>query len=238
MESAAPLPAPTLVTKAEFARRVKRSAGRVTQWIGEGKLHGPAIVPTAEGERIALEVAIAQLGITLDVGQQLGQESPILPLAASAPAARLPGLNLSANAEKSDAAATGGADAEPIDELGDRIKRAKVLSSEIRAEQDLIAYKAERGEWVRAADIRRAWSRNFNELCARIEAKLVLDPETAAALGVDAKEAALVLRRRFRAIREQLAAEAAMQRDTLPRVPQDDANLVVADAAARDLVAA
>lgn len=60
-----------LVSKAEFARRVERSPGRISQWLAEEK-----IVETDDG-RIDVDDALARLGTTLDPSQQVSQDRPI-----------------------------------------------------------------------------------------------------------------------------------------------------------------
>ena len=67
-----------LVTKAAFAERVGRSPGAISQWIAAGKIGGAALV--GEGRRALIDVdqALAQLGRTLDLGQQLAQPKPLI----------------------------------------------------------------------------------------------------------------------------------------------------------------
>jgi hypothetical protein len=61
-------------TKSEFAHRIGRTPGRITQLITEGKLSSPAVTP--EG-RIVVALAKAQLKDRLDPTQQLGRDAPI-----------------------------------------------------------------------------------------------------------------------------------------------------------------
>lgn len=206
----------TLVTKADFARhpRVNRSAGRVSQWLSERRIHGDAIVQTAEGERLNLELALQQLGMSLDVSQQVAQAEPILPLAGT-------------EAEDDETKApVGNADQA-------RLVRAKADAAVIKAEQDRIALMAQNGQWLRAAAIAATWQRNLGDLLGQIEANLPqMAEELAAELGLDAKAMTIALRRRFRVLRQRVAEEAAHRRETrtpaLAEDESDEAELVAA----------
>ena len=67
------------MTKAELARRVNRSPGRISQWLREGKISGDAVVTTPGGERIDLDIAVAQLHSRLDPAQISLDDSPPSP---------------------------------------------------------------------------------------------------------------------------------------------------------------
>jgi hypothetical protein len=61
------------VTKSEFAAAINVSVGRVSQYITEGKLSGDALVgDSRRAQRIRVDVAVAQLRVTLDQSQMLG----------------------------------------------------------------------------------------------------------------------------------------------------------------------
>lgn len=209
----------TLLTKAEFARhpRVKRSPGRVSQWLSEGRIRGDAIEHTAEGDRINLEIALTQLGIGLDVSQQAAQVEPILPLAGA------PGAEPSDDDEAAPLAAAPG----NSDQL--RLLRAKADGAVIKAEQDRIALMAENGQWVRASTVTATWQRNLGDLLALIEANLPqMADEVAAELGLDAKAMTIAMRRHFRALRQRLADEAAGRAGTSPAPTATADDLVAA----------
>lgn len=61
-----------VVSKGEFARRCNVTAGRVSQWISQGKIHGKALVGEGRAARINEAVAKQQLARRLDVGQRMG----------------------------------------------------------------------------------------------------------------------------------------------------------------------
>ena len=82
-------PLPETMKRAPFARLIGRDKSAVTHWANTGKLTGEAIAPNGD---IRPAVAIAQLGISLDLGQQLAQERPILLSNDQAPAAHASSL--------------------------------------------------------------------------------------------------------------------------------------------------
>lgn len=61
-----------VVPKSEFARLINVTPGRVSQYIAEGKLHGPALDGEGRAARIVVDVARQQLRRTLDAGQRTG----------------------------------------------------------------------------------------------------------------------------------------------------------------------
>lgn len=61
-----------VMPKGQFATLCGVSAGRVSQWISEGKIGGDALVGEGRTARIRVSVAQEQLQRRLDVGQRLG----------------------------------------------------------------------------------------------------------------------------------------------------------------------
>ena len=60
------------VTKGEFASLIGVSAGRVSQYLTEGKISGAALVGVGRSARIHVERAKADLRLKLDISQRLG----------------------------------------------------------------------------------------------------------------------------------------------------------------------
>lgn len=206
-----------LVTKAELARITGRSAGRISQWIKAGRLHGAALEITPEGEKVNLAVALAQLGASLDMAQQLGQAKPLL-------AGLDAGLDLGGDDESA-----GPARALPP-AAGDqqRLLKAKADEAEHRAHRSRIDLLAQNGAWARIGEIEPAWRRNLGDLLGRIEAAL---PELAEQLAgePDPKAAIIATRQWWRALRAKLAGEAKEAAASMPTTsPAEE----LADAAA------
>jgi len=61
-----------VLTKKAFAAHVGVSAGRVSQWLGEKKIYGDAIVGVGRHAHIRVPVALEQLKRSLDLAQRLG----------------------------------------------------------------------------------------------------------------------------------------------------------------------
>lgn len=202
---------PELVSKSEFARMVKRSPGAVSHWIRDQKLHGPALRRADRGEMIVVDVALQQLGIALDLGQQVAQAVPILggPEEATLPldeAARV---------------------ARPVDpgvtDDQRRLLRSKADRSELQAQRERLDLLSNNGEWVRAADVRASWQKGLVILLTRIEAEFPTMGEALAhEIGGDPKIATLVLRRAWRELRGRLAETAAAERDALSPVLEEE----------------
>lgn len=62
----------TVVSKGEFAKRLGRSNGAVSQWIKNGIIGGDAIVGKGQRAKLNLEIALQQVRERLDVGQRGG----------------------------------------------------------------------------------------------------------------------------------------------------------------------
>lgn len=60
------------VTKGEFAAMIGVSPGRVSQYLAEGKITPAALVGTGRNAKIIVDQAKADLRLTLDVAQRLG----------------------------------------------------------------------------------------------------------------------------------------------------------------------
>lgn len=78
--------APLLATKSQFAAMIGRDPAFVTRAIGTGKLTADALEGSGRSARIRIDAAKRQLGMALDLGQQLAQKSPLIFADAFAPA--------------------------------------------------------------------------------------------------------------------------------------------------------
>lgn len=193
------------LSKGDFAALIKVSAGRVSQYIAEGKLTGDALVGAGPRAKINVPIALAQLGKNLDPVQLSAQHRPALPLEQAAPASTAPATTV------------------PIDGDQARFARARADKQEIEAEQARRALDEERGRYVLAEAAQREWTR---QTAALIQAQhewhrdvaLILGSE----LGADPKLVATILRREFRTFcqkRSDLALAALAQLDTFAADP-------------------
>lgn len=198
----------TRVMKSEFARMVGRTPQAVTKWIKTGKLTAPALVGEGAAQRIDVELALAQLRLTLDPGQQLAQAAPL-------PAAS-PGMLPPPATDDAGRLAKARADRE---ELELQIARAKAAALE--------------GYWMVTAEAREAWTAEAARFVQAVESWLV----TAAAAEImalpnrDARSIAAALRSGFRQLCDRIADRAAAPPAEDDPVDDDDADEPVEAAA-------
>jgi DNA-binding transcriptional regulator YdaS (Cro superfamily) len=181
------------VSKSAFAALRGVSPGRVSQWISEGKLSGPAI--EGEGRNALINVAIAcqQLGVTLDPVQSAvnGKQSAV----GQAPAGDQQSLEPEAFTDQR------------------RMTKAKADQAEMAAERSRREFDAETGRYMHTAQAEVAWSKILGKLIAELEAAIPnLASDVARALGSsDAKTATVALRNAFRAWRAKQAEAGAQE---------------------------
>ena len=183
-----------LVSKGKFAEMVGRTPAAVSQWIAAGKLSGPALVGEGRFAQIDVEVAQQQLGITLDLGQQLAQPAPILAsTVAAAPAGAVP-------------------PAEIRDQ--ERLLKAKADREELARAREFAESETLRGAWMVTAEAEAVWSEQLARLQQAMESWLVTTAANeCAAIAATAESAsprpyAVALRRGFEALCARLSQEA------------------------------
>lgn len=130
------VPTSETISKGEFAALIRRDPGRVSQLIGQGKIHGAALVGEGRSARVNWRVALQQLGTALDLGQQLAQANPI-------------GLGLSAAEEAAPAGVPGRAGV-PINDDQKALLAAKREAAELDVARARRREMAEEGKWVDA----------------------------------------------------------------------------------------
>lgn len=179
------------VSKGEFAQMVRRSPAAISNWIRDGKLSGDALVGEGNRARINVAVALGQLGLSLDLGQQLAQPEPIL--LPETPVATSPDLPA------------------PLSDAQKRLAEAKAAQAEL----DLSVSQAEaaqmEGRWVETTAAQEAWSRELSGIWRSVETWLVTGAASdIAAMDVrDARSVGTVLKSGFRALRQRIADAAA-----------------------------
>jgi hypothetical protein len=175
------------VTKGQFATIRGVSPGRVSQWIAEKKIHGEALIGEGRNAQINLDVALEQLGATLDFDQQQAQ-------ALAKPASVAPAATITPEQQ--------------------RIAAVKAETAEIELRQLRRRELEQQGVLIRASEARQVFGRELSELITATEQQFL--PEAAETvgrqLGIDHKAVTTVLRaafREFRAKRSDLAKSAA-----------------------------
>lgn len=217
-----------LVSKSKFAEMQGVTAGRVSQWIAEGKLSA-ALVGEGRYAQIDADKAVELLRGSLDVGQVLGQGRPLPSAASALPLERQPPASSDAPPPRAPSPApslpTGNDDAA-------RIQRAKAEQAEISAERDRRRINEERGLYVLAASAAAEFRKSLGALVAAVESwatdslatQLATAFADAAAEGrvLDKRAIAILVRAEFRKFRAARAARAAERRDGLARFEADE----------------
>ena len=186
----------TIESKSAFAQRRSVSAGRVSQWIGEGKIPAAALVGTGPSAQIDVEIAEQHLDRVLHPGQRLARAQQLLQ--ASLPVDDTP-----------EAASQGSGQAR---DMALRLQELKLEEAEDARQERLRRRLREAGELMAAEEARRAWAKQLAELVRAIDAWLPdLGRTLAVELGVDAKLVTVRLRQEWRAFRLRLVAAAEVQ---------------------------
>lgn len=191
------------VSKSKFAEMVGRTPAAVSQWIAAGKLHGDALVGEGRHAQINVEVALRQLGMNLDLGQQLAQPRPIVGGSPSDP---------------------GGGGKPGNDQQ--RLLKARADREELALEADRAKALEANGRWMVTARAEDEWSRQLAALVQATETWLVTtaagECATAAANGAGARDFGKILKEGYRDLRQRLADQAAREARDLPELDDDD----------------
>lgn len=183
------------VSKAEFARMVNLSAGRVSQMISEGKL-SDCLDGEGRNARIHVEKAIEKLKLRRDPAQALGNGAKanlVTPAAVPAPAAAPPTES---------------------DDISLKLQRAKLAEAEFRNRKLREEEKAREGIYVKAEDVQAETAKLATSLLQLFEGGLTeVATEISGAFKVPQRDVLHLLKKRFRDVRTnvsaQIAAEAA-----------------------------
>ncbi len=177
-----------IVSKGEFARLVGRAPSAISAWIADGKLTAPALIGAGHRAKIDVEAAVAQLKLTLDVGQQLAQAQPIQAIPG--------GIRPLATPANDDAA---------------RLMRAKADQAELDLQMSKARAAEQAGRWLVAEAAREAWTTEMAGFIQAVESWLVTTaPRDIATLGTtDPRTIAKALRSGFRDLRQRIADSAA-----------------------------
>lgn len=200
---------PQIVRKSEFAALRGVSAGRVSQWIAEGKISGMALVGAGRSAQINVAVATQQLRASLDISQRFGLNGVSTRLGEETPVA-LPPPPL------------GEAPPPVVDSVETRIKAEKlrqtVLATRRLEEQD----RASRGVYVKADEARAATVRAISEAVKAFDGALAdFASALAAKFQLPERDALHLLRSEFRRIRQRATDRFAEQAAAEPEFVED-----------------
>jgi hypothetical protein len=195
----APAAAGEIVTKSQFAELVKRDPAFVSRAIASGKIHGEALIGEGSRARIVVAVALSQLGKSLDLGQQLAQQAPILP--GDAPT----GSGDLVERAEADAAELGGIH-------GDRARQVQLRNRKLEAEllKQEIDLRERAGELVEASAVAAALRRQLGPLVATFdEVPPAVSKAIADAYGLPYSEVLITVKGALRQSRDAWATRAA-----------------------------
>jgi len=214
------------VTKGEFARMVGRAPSAISNWIADGKLSGAALDGDGRSARVVVPEALRQLGMKLDVRQQMAQARPVETggFAPSAPI-RSPTRGVVGDAQE-------------------RLAAAKAEREELALIRERAEAKARDGAWLPTAEARAEFAAVLHrtiqatEVWLQVEAPQAVlaalvpdDVETLAerlgttpgtvrgvlaALGMDQRTLGVVLRDGYRDHRRQAAERAGAEAEEEP----------------------
>ncbi len=207
-----------IVSKAEFARLRNVSRGRVSQWIGEEKISGEALVGKGRDAKIRVAVAVAQLRRRLDVSQSTGLNGLDTDLSAPASSAPEP------VSSEPPAASPAPLPSPPAEEtIEDQIKRERLESLQ-RQNRKLAEEEAARaGRYVLAEDMTRELGRVLMRQVAWFEGSLTeLATAISAKFAIPQRDVLHLLRTEFRSCRERATAAMQTEAQAMPRTVEDD----------------
>lgn len=199
-----------LVSKSEFAALINVSAGRVSQFISAGQISPAAIVGTGQRAKIDVQRAKADLRLTLDVSQRLGNgsETKLDNDEASAP---------SASISSAVGATQSGVDYEIKQQKLEQLRRANRNAA--------IADAASEGFFTETEAARKELSKAASSMMLSFEAALT---EFASALSAEykmpARDVLHLLRREFQRIRSKEAKKNAEAASDLPATIESSIN--------------
>ena len=193
-----------VVSKGQFATLANVSAGRVSQWISEGKIAGEAIVGEGRSAKIRVAVAMAQLRQKIDIGQRFGNGLDTNLTAAPAPVASPPPPPVG----------------DPVEE---RIKRERLREIEFRNRDAAEKELARRGAYVRTRDSAEQMAGLVAAMLNVFEGAL---PDFAMAVAarfqIPQRDVLHLLRGEMRGVRERASLSARKRMETLPADVLDD----------------
>jgi len=217
------------VTKGEFADMLGRTPSAISNWIKDGKLSGAALEGQGRSARVVVPEALRQLGMKLDVRQQMAQARPVEtgsagPVHSSPPrgavgdaqerlaAAKAEREELALHRERAEAHARNG---HWLPTGQARVEFSAVLHRAIRTTE--VWLQVEAPQTVLAALI----PEDVDALAAQLDTTPGVVRRVLAALGVDQRALGVALLAGYRDHRKQTAARAGAEAEAEdPFVPE------------------
>lgn len=215
-----------ILSKGEAARELNVSPGRVSQYIAERKIYGPAIVGEGRSAKINVTLAREQLRSSLDIGQRLGNgiatdlSDRDVEVEYEDPSDE-PGL--SGEAAGQDAAPRVREIRRVVDPTEEAIKLARLRSIEFGNREKAEAELARRGTYLRTDEVAAAMSKIAGSMLNVFEGGLAdLATAVSAQFKVPQRDALHLLRSEFVKLRAKAAEAARRAGNEMPALKADD----------------
>jgi len=198
----------TVLSKAEFAKHVGRSRSCISGWIKDGKISADALIGDGREARIWVQRAKADLARSLDPSQQVAQAMPIafdareIPLPDDGPKSSAPTQTPPTSERERDLARRAKADADKAEHDAEAARRRLAVDE---------------GRYVIAEDAAAAWGKEIAKILATIEGFITTGLPRAIAdeTGADWRTISTISKTSWRALREQIAADAKDRREAI-----------------------
>ncbi|MCK7611977.1 hypothetical protein [Roseibium sediminicola] len=204
-----------VVSKGAFADILGVSAGRVSQYISEGKIFGPALVGEGRRAQINVPVAREQLRRALDIGQMLGNGIDTRLSASPVPG----GLPFDVAPAPAQPAMTSPAPPQDprSDSVEDQLKRQRLFQEQIRSRKAAEEEEERKGRFTITQEVQSTNRRIAVEMIQTFEGSL---PNMAAAVAshfeVPVRDVLHLLRGEFTQMRSRAAEKAREKGADLP----------------------
>ncbi|EEE47253.1 hypothetical protein [Roseibium alexandrii] len=208
---------PELMSKGDFAKLINVSAGRVSQYISEGKLSGDAIEGEGRRAKIRTGPALRQLQLKLDISQMLGNglDTRLDPQTMPAAASDNASYALPLGAPKAPTVSPDNRDRAPTVE--ERLKNEKLFQAQIRSRKEAEEDEKRKGRFTETDKVEAQMARLLSKMIQTYEGSL---PDLANAIAenfeVPARDVLHLLRGEFRSVRERAAEQARREAEELP----------------------
>lgn len=198
------------VSKGEFASLIGVSPGRVSQYLAEGKISAAALLGSGRSAKIIVEQAKADLRLTLDVSQRLGNG---IETRLDASSGAMSGIDL--------AGATQGGYVppriEPPSGIDHEIKQAKLQQLQRANRNAAIADAQASGQLMETEAARAAMARVASSMMLVFEGGLTdFATAIAAEFKIPQRDVLHLLRQEFRRVRSSAARQAQAEAGALP----------------------
>ncbi len=200
-----------IVTKGRFAEICNVTAGRVSQWISEGKITADALTGSGRSARIVVSIAQQQLRGRLDATQRFGGNGIGTRLAATPPPPPPPRPTIGEAPPLLFEQPPPPPQLPAFDPIEDQIKREKLLQERAKSRRMLEEERERLGRYVLAADVERSMGQIAAQMIAKFSGVL---PDMASALAAEFGITQRDVLHRLRAVFDDFRSRTADALDT------------------------